>query len=119
MCLALLSKYRSLDIVTPLINSTNTNEVETEQTGQFVDLTGDMTDADGEMMGWTMGVPLFNEATRSEWKLKSFVGVANLENRSGYTFAFGYQQREAVGLVFDDGPCLMDVSAESPLLSLP
>lgn len=84
-------------------HSTDTHAVEPKQARQLVDLAGDVACADGAMMGGAMGIPLFHEASRTEWKSIATVGVANLENCSGNALSFGDQQHEPVLLIFDDG----------------
>ena len=53
-----------------------------EEGGEFLQFMGVVADADGAVVGWAVGVPLFHECAGSDGEFVTAVGVSDLQDRA-------------------------------------
>src|ERR1035438_5630713 len=81
---------------------TNLGEPKVHQGRNLSQLSSQASYSDGAVVGWTARIPSLHESPSSKGKSVSAVGVSNLQNGTGNTLPFSYQEREALVFVLNN-----------------
>ena len=71
--------------------------------GEFFDFGGEMTDADGAMVGGTGLRPVVRESLRPDREAVTAVGIADPEHRAGDGIALSDEKAEFAVALLNDG----------------